>query len=107
MARVDKEKKSKICKKSDCIETAEYSCSLELETHSFLIVHADVRHNVGGWELPGCGLGDWELCIRRLGTVWLWIGRLGTVWLYNGSLEGWELFGAMRAWEAGDCLVVQ
>ena len=46
-------------------------------------MHADVRHNVGGWELPGCGLGDWELCIRRLGTVWLWIGRLGTVWLCN------------------------
>ena len=89
MAREDKEKKSKICKKSDCIETAEYSCSLELETHSFLIVHADARHNVGGWELydcvhvGNCLVVDWEVGNCALGD---WeAGDSGC------ALEAWEL----------------
>ena len=65
--------------RSQTVETAEYSCSLELEPCSFLIVHAVVRHNMGGWELygcvhvgnclvvdwgvgdSGCALGAWEL----------------------------------------------
>ena len=38
------------CARSQTVETAEYSCSLELEPHSFLIVHAVVRHNVGGGD---------------------------------------------------------
>ena len=41
--------------RSQTVEIAELSSySLELEAHSFLIVHADVRHNVGGWELHDC-----------------------------------------------------
>ena len=55
MAREDKEKKSKRYARSQTVETAELSSySLELEAHSFLIVHADARHNVGGWELHDC-----------------------------------------------------
>ena len=103
MAREDKEKKSKIRKKSDCIETAEYSCSLELETHSFLIVHADVRHNVGGWGLydcvhvGNCPVVDWEAGNCAMGGLEL-----------SGGLGGWGLSGCGKgAWEAGDCLVVQ
>ena len=52
MAREDKKRNSRYAR-SQTVETAEYSCSLELEPRSFLIVHADV-HNVGGWELHGC-----------------------------------------------------
>ena len=36
--------------RSQTVETAEYSCSLEWEPHSFLIVRAVVRHNVGGGD---------------------------------------------------------
>ena len=38
--------------KVQTVETAYYS--LELETLSFLIVHVDVAHNMGGWELHDC-----------------------------------------------------
>ena len=53
MAREDKRRNSRYAR-SQTVETAEYSCSLELEPRSFLIVYADVRHNVGGWELHDC-----------------------------------------------------
>ena len=47
MAREDKRRYAR----SQTVETAEYSCSLEWEPHSFLIVRAViVRHNVGGGD---------------------------------------------------------
>ena len=44
------------CARSQTVQTSEYSCSLELEPHCFLIVHAVVRHNVGGGDcMTACG----------------------------------------------------
>ena len=63
--------------RSQNVETAEYSCSLELEPRSFLTVYADVDIM---WEVGDC------MAVCMLGTARLWIGRLGTV-----------------HWEVGDC----
>ena len=82
-------------------------------------MHADARHNVGGWELydcvhvgnclvvdweaGNCALGDWGLS-GGLGGWELCIGRLGTVhWEVGNCLVDWEAGDcALGAWEAGD-----
>ena len=75
MAREDKEKKSKRYatrdQRSQTVETAELSSyGLELEAHSFLIVHADVRHNMGGWELHDCVYVDHRKLVTACGPWW-------------------------------------
>ena len=121
--------------RSQNVETAEYSCSLELEPRSFLIVYADVdvtwevgdcmavcmlgtarfwigRLGTVHWETVDCALGDCGLCIGRLGTVH-WEVRncaLGDCGLCIGRLGTvhWEAWNCLVVdWEAGDCLVVQ
>ena len=120
MAREDKRRNSRYAR-SQNVETAEYSCSLELEPRSFLIVYADVdvtwevgdcmavcmlgtarfwigRLGTVHWETVDCALGDWGLCIGRLGTVH-WEVRncaLGDCGLCIGRL--WTVH-----WETGDC----
>ena len=84
MAREDKRRNSRYAR-SQTLETAEYSCSSELEPRSFLIVYADIRHNVGGWGLydcvhvGNCPVVDWETGNCALGGwgLWLCIGSLG------------------------------
>ena len=113
--------------RSQNVETAEYSCSLELEPRSFLIVYADVdvtwevgdcmavcmlgtawfwigRLGTVHWETVDCALGDCGLCIGRLGTVHWETGdcALGGLELSGCGLGGWGLPGcAMGAWELG------
>ena len=68
-------RQEKICKKST-VETAEYSCSLEWEPHSFLIVRAVVRHNVGGGDCR-------TVHVDRRKLVTVGHGRMENAWIVS------------------------